>query len=206
MNEEEQYREDPSFFYTERFFQKMKRPGGWQRAVGKMVAEKYAAKSAIDIGCGLGYYLAGAKDAGATRLVGLEYMYENAKNHICSDVVDFVKAGNAMEPISEGTFDLVISIEVAEHILSEATDQFLENITQTSDHIIFLTAAPPGQGGTAHINERPRDFWIDAVEERGFSYLKEDVDSIRRGFKDLPFRGKYMNLIRKQIMLFGKAK
>jgi len=39
-----------------------------------------------------------------------------------------------------------------------------------------LTAAPPGQRGTGHINLRPKDFWIKAVESKGFIFQDQLVD------------------------------
>jgi hypothetical protein len=39
--------------------------------------------------------------------------------------------------------------------------------------IIVFTAAPPGQGGTAHLNEQPPSYWISKFQESGFTHAEE---------------------------------
>jgi hypothetical protein len=39
--------------------------------------------------------------------------------------------------------------------------------------VIIFTAAPPGQGGTNHVNEQPPSYWISKFQERGFKYAEE---------------------------------
>ena len=63
---------------------------------------------------------------------------------------------------------LAVSIEVAEHIDPELEDKFLDWITQ-GDRTL-LTAAPPGQGGEHHVNEQPKEYWIERMSDRGFVY------------------------------------
>jgi len=204
MNEIDIYKKDPSQFYSGRFFRKMQRSKPWQVAVGKMIVSMYNIESAVDFGCGLGFYLEGILEAGVSNVSGFEYMYDNAKQYIAPSMIDSIEYGDVMEPINCGQFDCVISTEVAEHILPEKTDIFVENITNASSKFLMFTAAPPGQGGSGHINERPQEFWIDKIVSKGFVLSPEDIGKIQNGFKRLPFRSKYMNLIRKQIMWFYK--
>jgi hypothetical protein len=36
--------------------------------------------------------------------------------------------------------------------------------------IVVFTAAPPGQGGTGHVNEQPQSYWIDRFRAEGMEY------------------------------------
>jgi hypothetical protein len=53
-------------------------------------------------------------------------------------------------------FDLVQSLEVAEHIPPAQTEIFVDNLAAHGDVILF-SAAVPGQGGEFHVNEQPYD-------------------------------------------------
>ncbi len=66
-------------------------------------------------------------------------------------------------------YDLAISIEVAEHIEGEFAGVFVDTLTSLSDCVV-LTAAPPGQGGIAHVNEQPWEYWRDLFRARGFRF------------------------------------
>ena len=53
--------------------------------------------------------------------------------------------------ITDKKYDCSVSIEVAEHIPEEYSEKLVEH-DQLSNGFIIFTAAPPGQGGTGHIN------------------------------------------------------
>ena len=67
-------------------------------------------------------------------------------------------------------FDLVISLEVAEHLSEKRASSFIEELTHLGDVILF-GAAVPYQGGDHHINEQPITYWIDLFEKNGFIAL-----------------------------------
>jgi hypothetical protein len=65
-------------------------------------------------------------------------------------------------------FEFVVSIEVAEHLPPQHEDAFLAWF-RWADRVLF-TAAPPGQGGRHHVNERPRAHWIGRFARMGLRY------------------------------------
>ena len=78
-------------------------------------------------------------------------------------------------------FDLVPSIEVAEHLPSGAADRFIESLTRHSDLVLF-SAATPGQGGTGHQNEQFPDYWaaqFAAQEYRPLDFVRKAIWSDR---------------------------
>jgi hypothetical protein len=64
-------------------------------------------------------------------------------------------------------FDVAISLEVAEHVAPEHSMQFVENLTQHSDIVLF-GAAIPFQGGFRHINERWQSYWASLFASQGY--------------------------------------
>lgn len=74
-------------------------------------------------------------------------------------------------------FDMAMSLEVAEHLDEKYSDQFIENITNASDVILF-SAAIPGQYGVHHVNEQCVSYWIEKFANKGF----QPFDIIRPHF------------------------
>jgi hypothetical protein len=64
-------------------------------------------------------------------------------------------------------FDLVISLEVGEHLEEETAPRFVENLIRHGDVILF-GAAIPLQGGFRHLNEKWQSYWRRLFESRGY--------------------------------------
>ena len=69
----------------------------------------------------------------------------------------------------EGVFDLVTCFEVGEHLPPKLGDRLVEFICAHAKEVAF-TAAHPGQGGTGHINEQPKEYWIERFKRHGFCF------------------------------------
>lgn len=75
------------------------------------------------------------------------------------------------------TFQLVTSIETAEHIEPEYADIFIDTITRHANRMIVFTAAMPGQQGHGHVNCQPAYYWREKFFQRGWNY--SDADTTR---------------------------
>jgi hypothetical protein len=64
-------------------------------------------------------------------------------------------------------FEVAICLEVAEHVASDCSMQFIENLTKHSDIVLF-GAAIPFQGGFRHINERWQSYWVSLFDSQGY--------------------------------------
>jgi hypothetical protein len=64
-------------------------------------------------------------------------------------------------------FDLVESLEVAEHIPEQHAEQFIDSLVRHGRLVLF-SAATPGQGGEHHINEQPPAYWQAKFAARDF--------------------------------------
>ena len=193
------YRNNPEELYTTGFYKQMRRARGWQASVGKCMAETYGFNSAIDFGCGIGSYLQGMKQAGVENVFGYEFLRKSVDPYIDKDMKPYIKQGSLMDILRPGKFEWVQSIEVVEHLLPEASDVIVTNLTDASCKYLFFTAAVPGQGGVGHINEREQSFWIEKIEAKGFKHLVNDFKSLKEKFALLGHR-RYP----KKFMLFEK--
>lgn len=137
------------------------------------------AKSVVDVGCGVGGWLAVFRDIGGIQdIVGMDGGYVD-RSLLKIPLESFVEC-DLSRPFSVGKrFDLAISLEVAEHLPREAAEIFISSLTKLSDVVIF-SAAIPGQGGTHHVNEQWPVYWRDAFWRNGYVL----VDCFRRRLWD----------------------
>jgi hypothetical protein len=57
---------------------------------------------------------------------------------------------------------------------------------------VIMSGATPGQGGYHHVNEQPREYWIDKFAEYGFTYDPITVQEIIDVSKNKQFMSKNM--------------
>jgi hypothetical protein len=65
-------------------------------------------------------------------------------------------------------FDLAVCLEVAEHLPAESADYLVAGLCAVAPVVLF-SAAIPGQGGVAHINERWPDYWASLFRDMGYA-------------------------------------
>ncbi len=128
-------------------------------------------KTVVDVGCGLGTWLAVFKQQGAA-VVGVDGSYVQ-KDMLYIDAKEFVEADLEHESIASGDerFDLAVSLEVAEHLSAERAPSFIHDLTMLSD-MVFFSAAVPLQGGTNHINEQWQTYWANLFAAEGYVCLE----------------------------------
>ena len=80
--------------------------------------------------------------------------------------------------------DLVWSCEVAEHIVPERVDFFVD--TLANGRVVAMTHALPGQGGHHHVNCQPAEYWISKMSERGYSLFAGNEMIRQVALGDLP--------------------
>lgn len=129
--------------------------------------------SIVDVGCGEGEWLRVCQDMGVDDLLGIDGPWVDTKRFLVRD--GFAACNLADEkPSLNRTFDLAMSLEVAEHLPETSAGNFVEILTTLSDVVLF-SAAVPGQGGTDHLNEQWISYWIEHFKNVGFV----GVDAIR---------------------------
>jgi 2-polyprenyl-3-methyl-5-hydroxy-6-metoxy-1,4-benzoquinol methylase len=132
--------------------------------------DEYSPTSVIDYGCGIGAYLETALEMGITKLLGFDIGGDNVSKYTSTKVQPYIEYIDCTLPIQTDRFDCVISLETGEHIETEKSNQFIENIVNsTSDGgTILFSAAQPGQNGSGHINCQTKEFWISIFGNYNF--------------------------------------
>jgi SAM-dependent methyltransferase len=137
------------------------------RVVVPLVLAALPCRSVLDVGCGRGAWLSEYRRHGVGDVLGLD------GNYVATEMLaipsDHFKAVDLERGFDvHRRFDLVQSLEVAEHLLPASSDVFVESLTRHGALVLF-SAAVPGQGGENHVNEQPYERWRARFASRGFA-------------------------------------
>lgn len=122
----------------------------------------------LDVGCGLGTWLKVFEDHKCD-VFGIDGDYVITE--------DLIIGRNKFKDYDlnvkfdlKKKFDLVTSLEVAEHILPENAEAFIHSLCKHGDLVLF-SAAIPGQEGTLHFNEQYNDYWINLFSQNDYQCI-----------------------------------
>lgn len=137
-------------------------------------------KTIIDIGCGNGEYTKHFIQHGfeCSGYDGCPITPE-ITNGVCK-VQDF------SVPVNLGTFDLVLSLEVGEHVPQQYEQIFIDNLVSHSTKYICISWGVEGQPGIGHVNCRNNDYIIEEMSKRDYEFdLKKSA--ILRKYSTFPW-------------------
>lgn len=168
----------PSKIYKEQFyegsgcFQGQRSAGG----VVSVLAHAFKPESVFDVGCGSGFYLSEFSKLGVFSC-GCDGSEHGVKRCVPNCLVFQHDLRKPL--VINRRFDLVLCIEVAEHLPASAADTLIASITGISEKNILFCASPSHMGGDDHINCRPNEYWIEKFKARGFAVDPQQTESIR---------------------------
>ncbi len=136
-------------------------------------------KSIVDIGCALGQWLYVFKKLGVKKVLGIDGPHVPCERRYIKEEFFEYDLNNCETFKYNQKFDLALCLEVAEHLIDNKAEKFVDMICSLSDCIVF-SAAIPGQTGENHFNEQYPDYWIKLFNKKGYKVLD-------------PFRKKFWN-------------
>lgn len=129
----------------------------------------YHPSSVLDVGASGGIFLLEFMKRDIKDVLGIDGPWISDKDVVIPKE-NYVRI-DLTKPFSiKRKFDLVICLEVLEHLNWETGKPLLKELTSLSDVILF-SAAVPGQGGTHHVNEQWPSFWAKEFRKYGFKYI-----------------------------------
>jgi hypothetical protein len=130
-------------------------------------------RTVVDFGCGVGAWLKAFEENGVSDYLGLDgdyispdQMLVNPSSFRPTDLRNLPRLGRA--------FDMAVCLEVGEHLPARTASHLVARLVEAAPHVLF-SAAPPGQGGTHHINEQWPHFWRRLFSAHNY----ERLDPIR---------------------------
>lgn len=131
-----------------------------------LVLELTQPGSVIDVGYGVGVWLSVFREYGIEDFLGIDGNYID-NEMLLIPAERFLPVDLKKSFAVERQFDLVVSLEVAEHLPAECAHTFVDSLVRLGPIVLF-SAAIPFQGGTNHTNEQWQDYWAKFFREKGY--------------------------------------
>jgi GT2 family glycosyltransferase/SAM-dependent methyltransferase len=141
--------------------------GHWLDFFGKIADELiriFQPARVFDAGCAHGFLIEAFWDRGVEAF-GRD-ISQYAISQVRADLRQFCAVGSLTEKIS-GKFDLVVCIEVLEHMSEEDGIKAIANMTAVTGRIIF-SSSPTDLTEPTHINVKPAIYWMRLFAAQGF--------------------------------------
>ena len=157
------------------------------------VKQELKPSTLLDIGCGPGHFVNSFRSEGIDAR-GL-------------DIDDRVHGKAYLEykslfDIETESADVVVCMEVAEHIEQDREEEVVAKVAQTVKDTLIWTAAAIGQGGIGHINCKDKQQWADLLTKAGLRRNHE-----REGQLILDMRkGYHMGWFTQNLLYFERVK
>jgi 2-polyprenyl-3-methyl-5-hydroxy-6-metoxy-1,4-benzoquinol methylase len=143
----------------------------WQphfHRIAKNLIQTFHPKTVLDAGCAMGYLVAALRDKNV-EAYGID-ISEYAISKVREDIKPFCRSKSLTEtlpPEFPTRYDLVVTIEVLEHLTEEEGKIVIENLCSYADTIIF-SSSPDDFEEKTHINVQPSEYWAGEFYKHNF--------------------------------------
>lgn len=134
------------------------------------LAKYLGVKDITDLGCGPGWYVAFLANKGyiANGIDGNPFTEQIASTFF-SDRNSHCRSADLSCPIKLSfKAEIIMCLEVGEHIPHDKESVFLENLTSNAPRFIILSWGVEGQEGVGHVNCHSNSYIINMLHQKGF--------------------------------------
>src|SRR5262245_36191093 len=136
------------------------------RVVAPLIVEVAAPESVVDVGCGLGAWLAAFRELGIADVDGVDGPWVDRGALLIPD--ELFHVADLREPlVLDRRFDAALCLEVAHLLEPEHAPRLVATLAALADVVVF-GAGIPGQGGIGHVNEQWPRYWAERFAEHGY--------------------------------------
>jgi len=132
-----------------------------------LVLELLQPQSVIDIGCGVGSWLAVFKEFGVQDVLGVDFDFVD-RNLLKIPEEQFFPF-DLKQPLKiDRKFDLVMCLEVAGYIPHESAEMFVNSLIELGPIVLFSAAVPFQDDPTIQVNQRWPEYWASYFKQKGY--------------------------------------
>jgi SAM-dependent methyltransferase len=158
--------------------------------IAARIARDIGPKSVLDAGCAFGFLVEALRERGI-EAYGID-VSSYAIAQVAEGVAPFCRVASITEAL-DASYDLVVCIEVLEHLSPEQSEAALDRICAATDDVLF-SSTPHDHDEATHVNVRPPAYWAEAFARRGFvrdvdfdaSFVTDWAARFQRGSLALP--------------------
>jgi GT2 family glycosyltransferase/SAM-dependent methyltransferase len=132
--------------------------------IATRIIEDISPKSVLDAGCAKGFLVEALRDRGVEAF-GVD-ISDYAISQVREDIREFCRVGSILEPFGRD-YDLIITIEVLEHLSPREGEIAIENLCRSTDDILF-SSTPDDFKEATHQNVQPPEYWGEIFARHGF--------------------------------------
>jgi len=137
--------------------------------IAKRIVTEINPATALDAGCAMGFLVECLRQE-SVLAEGIDISeYAISKAH--GSIQPYVRVGSITQPLPQ-KYDLIVSIEVLEHLHQQECEEAIQNLCQFTDDILF-SSTPYDTVEATHYNVQLPDYWIEQFARHG---LFRDVD------------------------------
>ena len=149
-------------------------------------------QTVLDAGCAMGLLVESLRDLGV-EAYGVD-LSDHAISQVSAPIAPYCRVADLSTPLDR-RYDLIVSIEVLEHMPPAEADRAIANLCASSDDILF-SSTPFDYKEATHLNVRMPEAWAEAFARHGFfrdvdydaSYITPWAVRFRRTQAPLPRR------------------
>lgn len=146
----------------------------------------------LDIGCGPGHFVDSFRDQGIDAK-GLDVDDRvHGKEHLTYQ---------SLFDITNEKADVVVCMEVAEHIEQSLEDEVVAKVVSTVGKTLIWTAAAIGQGGIGHINCKDKNDWAEKLTKAGLIRNTEKEQQLITDMK----KGSHMGWFTNNLLYYERT-
>ncbi len=141
--------------------------------IAKQIITEIRPQTVLDAGCAMGFLVEQLRRRGV-EAYGVD-ISAFAIEHVHESIQDYCNVGSIIEPFEHQHYDLIVNIEVLEHMTTPDAKAAIENLCRHTNDIIF-SSTPFDYREVTHFNVRPPEYWSTMFAHFGF-YRDTDFDA-----------------------------
>ncbi|MGD2155988.1 MAG: glycosyltransferase [Anaerolineales bacterium] len=142
---------------------------GFFNTIADRIVEIIQPRTVLDAGCAMGFLVEALRDRGV-QAWGFD-VSEYAIANVHESIKPYCWVGSVLDPFPQ-KYDLIVCIEVLEHLHQSESERALVNLCQHTDDILF-SSTPLDYKESTHFNVQPPEYWTELFARKGFL---RDVD------------------------------
>ena len=140
--------------------------------IAARIVSDIAPRRVLDAGCGFGFLVEALRERGVESF-GLD-VSPFAIGEVHHSVRPYCRAASIADGL-EGTYDLIVTIEVFEHIPAADAERAIAHVCAHASDVLF-SSTPFDRKELTHVNVQPAEYWAEQFARHGF-YRDVDFDA-----------------------------